>query len=167
MLKTKPKKVEEIKKVEAKIINQPSPVDLTPMLEKLNNIIKELTVLNTALPNTFKSLEDIVKDLPKQQEEPTKFVEEFKTINDKFFDINLLLTSFVNSQTEIVNLINKDTSSLMKETKTDNIALLALVQQLEETNKLLSIDKPKQNWSGEMNVLRDHNGIYKVVVIGK
>lgn len=153
MLKSKPKKIEEaIKKTE-----EVKSVDINPILVKLENLTKELNALKEKLPETFNALSTAVQEV-KQVETPNKFVEEFKNINDKFFDINLLLTSFVNTQSE---LINKDSNNV------DNPLLIDIKKQLELIQQTTPKIEPKKDWEGTLDVLRDNNGIYKVIATPK
>jgi len=149
VLKKKPVKVVE-PKVEK--VEKPS-LDIQPIIEKLSMMITELNTLNSTLPKTFEALQTGIKTL---NEKPTasKPVEEFKNINDKLFDINQLLASFVNSQAQLGLMLNKE-----EEVKSDPL-LDTIAKNIELTNTLLKAKKANK-WV--FDVLKDNNGIYKVI----
>jgi len=156
MLKTK----EVQKKVEPVIEKKTEPpVDLKPLIDKLSSIMDELSALNKSLPTAFKDIATVIES-SKTVPVPPKFSEEFKNINDKFFDINTLLNTFVNNQAQFTGLINKEAPI----SNADNL-LETVVEKLEATNALLKQNTTKRRW--EFDVLKDNNGIYKVIANSK
>lgn len=139
------------------------PLDLTPILSKLSEVVKKIGEIKLNTPTIKSNTIDNTED--------------FKNINYRLLEIHGILASFVKTQSNfnesIKNIQSDNRTFLAANTRqqTQNVdsneeeILTNIQENINNTNKILKENKPKTNY--EFNILRNNEGIYKVIVTSK